>query len=242
MLDRTGAPSASRSWLGAVYTREFLDTVDRWSGVPGPPSPENRKQREGIRVFRSAFIEKWFSKAPPVTPIVLTAPLIAFGLYRGLTGPGLLNTLLLLPVGVVLWSFVEYGLHRFLFHFRPRTPGQKLFWFMLHGYHHEFPDDRMRLVAPPLMLFVLGFAVGLLYFLVFGSAHWAQLFAGTAIGYVGYDWIHYYTHHFRPRSGVGKWLRTYHLRHHFQDDAARYGISNPLCDFLFRTYRPPDEA
>jgi len=241
MLHESGAVASPRGLLHRVYTDDFLETVDRWCGVPGPPSAENRRRREGIRVFRSGFVEKYFSKAHPATPIVLTGPIMAFGLYRALSGAGgLWGSLLGFAAGILLWSFVEYALHRFLFHWKPRTPGQKLFWFMLHGYHHEFPDDKMRLVAPPLMFFVLGLAVGSVYFLVFGVELWAQVFAGTAVGYVGYDWIHYYTHHFHPRGGPGKWLRTYHLRHHFQDEGSRYGISSPLCDLLFGSYRAPD--
>jgi sterol desaturase/sphingolipid hydroxylase (fatty acid hydroxylase superfamily) len=111
---------------------------------------------------------------------------------------------------------------------------------MLHGYHHEFPDDRMRLVAPALMLFVLGGLVGIVYHLVFGPTYWAQIFAGTAVGYVAYDWTHYYAHHFHPKRGLGNWIRRYHLMHHFQEGNDRFGISSPLWDLVFRTYRSPD--
>jgi hypothetical protein len=119
----------------------------------------------------------------------------------------------------------------------PNAETIEMFAFMAHGYHHEFPDDKMRLVAPPLMLAFLGLIVGFIYYLVFGAAYWVQVFGGTFIGYLAYDWIHYYTHHFRPTSGVGKWLRQYHLQHHFDPNYDRFGISNPLWDVIFRTYR-----
>ena len=232
---------AENSVLRTIYTDEFLQTVDAWSGELGPPSPANRKKREGIRVFNSGFVEKYFSKAHPVSPIVLAAPFIAFGVYQMITqGHPVERIAMLFVGGVLLWSLLEYVLHRFLFHFRPKGPGGKLFWFMLHGYHHEFPDDKMRLVAPPLMFWFLGLGVGFLFYFIFGHTAWGIVMAGTSVGYVAYDWIHYYTHHFHPKSGVGSWLRRYHLRHHFQDDSVRYGISNPLWDIIFRTYRAPD--
>jgi dihydroceramide fatty acyl 2-hydroxylase len=61
-------------------------------------------------------------------------------------------------------------------------------------------------------------------------------FAGIVIGYVIYDLTHYYLHHAAPRTAFGKWLRKYHLVHHFQTPDVRYGITSPLWDLVFRTY------
>jgi sterol desaturase/sphingolipid hydroxylase (fatty acid hydroxylase superfamily) len=61
-------------------------------------------------------------------------------------------------------------------------------------------------------------------------------------GYIAYDWVHYYTHHFHPRGGIGKWMRVYHLRHHYQDPDAHYGVSSPLWDVVFSTVRGPVAA
>ena len=229
------------TFVQTLYSDECLETMDRWEGIDAKPGSENRKKRQGIRIFRADLMERWFSKAHPVMPIVWTAPFIALGWYRGANGPGgLPATTLLFFGGVMLWSLLEYGLHRFVFHWRPQGQWGKLFSFMIHGYHHEFPDDKMRLVAPPLMLFSLGTVVGLLYRLVFGNELWAQVFAGTAAGYVAYDWMHYYAHHFHPKGGIGNFIRRYHLMHHFQEGGKRYGISSPFWDLLFGTYRSPD--
>jgi len=193
-----------------------------------------------IRVFENGFVENVFGKAHPITPIVWFGPLIAYGLYRGATSAKLSSWRVfgLFVLGWLVWTFIEYLLHRFVFHFEAETPAERLRSFMVHGYHHEFPRDRMRLVAPPLMSWpiavvyvssvswLLGFEVG------------GPLIAGTATGYIAYDWIHYYTHHFKPANPVGRWLRTYHLHHHYQTPDARYGVSSPLWDFVFRTYQP----
>ena len=51
----------------------------------------------------------------------------------------------------------------------------------------------------------------------FGVGFWA--------GYLAYDSIHYHLHHHIPRTGVGRWLRELHMRHHFQDETVGFGIS-----------------
>ena len=118
------------------------------------------------------------------------------------------------------------------------TPPERLRAFLLHGYHHEFPDDPMRLVAPPLMSWPIGVAIALILYALIGPPSWLPMFAGMSAGYLAYDWIHYYTHHFHPRRGIGKWLRSYHMLHHFQDRESRFGVSSPLWDLVFGTYKP----
>lgn len=107
----------------------------------------------------------------------------------------------------------------------------------MHGYHHEFANDRLRLVAPPVMSWPVGAILAGLFYLAFGRFWWPAV-AGMMTGYVAYDWIHYYSHHARPTTAVGKWIRHYHLRHHYEDHNSRFGVSSPLWDFVFGTYRP----
>jgi len=224
----------------AVWSDELLDVVDAWGTIDDPPQAENRRHKEGIRIFRHDLVEAFLSKAHPVTPLFYTLPWFLLAVYRGviLDMSGIWGTVGLMVAGAFLWTLVEYVLHRWLFHLKPPGWGGKMFSFMTHGYHHEFPDDKMRLVAPPLMLVALGLIVGTVFFLLFGPRYWAQLFGGMFIGYLPYDWIHYYTHHFHPKNRLGRWLRQYHLQHHFDPYHDRFGISTPIWDLVFRTYRP----
>jgi sterol desaturase/sphingolipid hydroxylase (fatty acid hydroxylase superfamily) len=115
---------------------------------------------------------------------------------------------------------------------------------MMHGYHHEFPNDPMRLVAPPLMSWPLAALFAALFRGLLGPGLWWPLFSGFVAGYLAYDWIHYYTHHFRPTTALGKFLRRNHMVHHFGDSGINHGISSPLWDYAFRTYgaSPRDPA
>ena len=58
---------------------------------------------------------------------------------------------------------------------------------------------------------------------------------GFIIGYLIYDYIHYSTHHFPMRSGLAKYLKHYHLKHHYSGEGGRYGVSSPLWDWVFGT-------
>ena len=49
-------------------------------------------------------------------------------------------------VGYILWILLEYSVHRFLFHLSPISSWGKKLHFVVHGCHHKFPMDKMRLV------------------------------------------------------------------------------------------------
>jgi dihydroceramide fatty acyl 2-hydroxylase len=102
--------------------------------------------------------------------------------------------------------------------------------------HHDYPNDATRLVMPPSVSIPLAVLFWVLFALIFG--HFAPgLSAGFAFGYVCYDSIHYATHHFAMKNRMGLWLKQYHLWHHYKDDQAGYGVSSPLWDYVFRTFR-----
>lgn len=229
-------PGAAR--ISPIYSDECREVVARWQGIETRPLGERRSYGDAIPIFRNRLMEVALTKAPPILPWLWSVPIMVFGAWWGTRhglGPAALAGLF--AIGLVLWTLIEYVLHRFLFHFTPSWEPARMFFFLMHGYHHEFPDDRMRLVAPPLMFTVLATFFAVTYRLAFGAQLWAPLFAGTTAGYLIYDCIHYYAHHARPGSPVGRFLRNYHLRHHFESADTRYGISSPLWDFIFGTFR-----
>ncbi len=73
-----------------------------------------------------------------------------------------------------------------------------------------------------------------------GAPQWVDtLIAGFGTGYLAYDLTHYATHHFPMHGGVWKYLKRYHLRHHYKTPNMRFGVSSPLWDVVFKT-KPPD--
>jgi dihydroceramide fatty acyl 2-hydroxylase len=206
------------------------------------PDAEDGARRIDIRVFKNAIIERWFARAHWVTPLIWFGPVIVIGFVRGFTqlgwhGLALAQVFGLFLLGVLVWTLSEYFLHRYLFHAEFEGQQGAVRHFLIHGYHHQFPNDPMRLVAPPIMSWPIAAAFAVVYYFSFGPARFATVLAGTVVGYIAYDWIHFYTHHGRPRNAIGKALRRYHMLHHFKSPHAFYGVSSPLWDLVFGTWK-----
>lgn len=175
------------------------------------------------------------SRVHPVVPVLIFVPGIALLGAWSLSKASVLLTLVLALAGYALWTLFEYWLHRIVFHFEPEEGvGARLHW-IIHGVHHDHPNDPMRLVMPPAVSVPLAAAVFGLLYLIFGGHYAPGLGAGFFVGYLVYDMMHYYLHHFRPHGRLGRMLRERHMRHHFQDDTRGFGISAPYWDEVFRT-------
>jgi sterol desaturase/sphingolipid hydroxylase (fatty acid hydroxylase superfamily) len=190
--------------------------------------------RDSPPMFESRLLDAC-SRVHPLVPVIIFVPGIVLLVAWSLSNVSLLATIALAIGGYALWTLFEYWLHRIVFHFEPEDGfGARLHW-IIHGVHHEHPNDPLRLVMPPAVSIPLGAAVFGLLYLAFGSDYAPGLGAGFFAGYLAYDMLHYYVHHFTPRSRLGRMLRERHMRHHFQDDTKGFGISAPYWDEVFRT-------
>jgi 4-hydroxysphinganine ceramide fatty acyl 2-hydroxylase len=194
-------------------------------------------KNESVRMFESDFME-FFSHVHPATPVILYTPFIGYMLYGAFVHQKLsiLAVAGLFVVGVLTWTLFEYIIHRWLFHYEPHSRWGKLLHFIVHGVHHDYPQDATRLVMPPIISIPVAVVFYILFAITLGRFAPA-VSAGFAFGYVCYDTIHYATHHFAMKRGVWLWLKQYHLRHHYKDDHAGYGVSSPLWDHVFGTTR-----
>jgi dihydroceramide fatty acyl 2-hydroxylase len=193
-------------------------------------------QHQSIRLFENDLLER-LSHVHPITPLLFWGPVVAWLLWRSLAVHDLppAQVLLLAPAGVFTWTLTEYCLHRFLFHYPARSRAGKWLVFLFHGNHHEDPRDKTRLVMPPAGAIPIMAVIYLLFSLVIPSP-WIEPFcAFFIVGYLIYDYIHYATHHFPMRNRVARYLKHYHLKHHFSGEGGRYGVSSPLWDVVFGT-------
>ncbi len=196
-----------------------------------------------VRLFQSDLLER-FTHVHPAAIVVLWVPVIAWFLSRPFADANLGGGAVLAAfvTGLVIWTFTEYTMHRFIFHFAPANPPRWLSrgLFLLHGVHHYQPNCKTRLVMPPLVsvplaamflgLFQVVVGVGL------GAGAWvAPLFGGFMTGYLGYDLIHYATHHLPMQWKPLRVIKRYHMQHHFVMMDRRFGVSSPLWDIVFRT-------
>ena len=204
---------------------------------------------EPIRLFKSDFLEV-FTHVTPTFVVILWSPVIVFFLARAILAAAEEAALARVPLGllagVFVWTLTEYTLHRWVFHFRPRTPWQERVVFLFHGIHHVQPQCKTRLVMPPavsvpMAVVFYGIAYGVVGLLL-GIPQWIDpLFAGFGMGYLAYDLIHYATHHSPMPGRALKYLKRHHMLHHFKTPEQRFGVSMPLWDVVFGTM-PPEKA
>lgn len=199
-------------------------------------------KNESVRMFESDFME-FFSHVHPATPLVIYLPVVGFMLDLALRqrALGIVLVIGLFLLGILIWTLVEYSMHRWVFHYQPKSRWGKQLHFLLHGVHHDYPKDASRLVMPPVVSIPLALFFCALFFAVFGRVAPAA-FAGFLCGYLFYDMVHYATHHFSMKRGVWLWLKKYHMRHHYDDDHVGYGVSSPLWDYVFGTRAPRPEV
>jgi sterol desaturase/sphingolipid hydroxylase (fatty acid hydroxylase superfamily) len=194
-------------------------------------------------LFKSDFLE-FFTHITPLAVLIIWLPVAVYFMVSEIVSSGGQTGWLVLAagfvVGVFLWSFTEYTLHRFLFHFEAKSERAQRIFFLFHGVHHAQPQCKTRLVMPPAVSVPLSLVVyGIMYLLfalLLGLPHWlGPVMSGFTIGYLFYDLTHYATHHFPMRNGMWKWLKRYHMQHHYKTPNARYGVSSPLWDYIFNT-------
>jgi sterol desaturase/sphingolipid hydroxylase (fatty acid hydroxylase superfamily) len=200
-------------------------------------------QEEPIRLFRSDFLE-FFSHISPWTVALLWTPVVLYFLLQSILRLPASAPAWHIPLGVFtgwfVWTFVEYTIHRFIFHYHPKTEKIKKFFFIMHGIHHAQPMCKTRLVMPPVVSVPLALLFFGLFYLVFvligGAEAWLYpAFTGFIGGYLLYDLTHYNIHHSKVRKGFFFNIRKHHLRHHGACDFMRFGVTFPLWDHVFGT-------
>lgn len=166
--------------------------------------------------------------------------LLAFGMafYAWqLLGAELLNYVWLFFLGLFVWTFIEYSLHRFAFHRRPRSEADKKRLYIMHGIHHHYPHDADRLLMPPFVN--LAIAASLTGFFALFMGKLVFLFMpGVILGYLTYAFIHYSIHRYKPFFPWLKPLWRNHNLHHFRYPNMGFGVSTLLWDKVFGTLPP----
>jgi dihydroceramide fatty acyl 2-hydroxylase len=208
------------------------------SAAVHPEELEGLSRSELLRASPAMFETKWLDKVSrvhPLVPLFLFVPAIVAMLVLGFAnGVGAMAAVWILG-GYLVWTLTEYWLHRLVFHFEPdHGIGARLHWIM-HGVHHDHPNDPMRLVMPPSVSVPLSSLFILAFYLVLGAPAFYPFGAAFLAGYLYYDMLHYHVHHHRPTTALGKRLRELHMRHHFQDHDRGYGVSAPFWDHVFGT-------
>ncbi len=194
---------------------------------------------ETVRMFKSDFLEA-FSRVHYTVPLYIYIPVIFYLGYRSIAVYEFqfLTILSMILVGIFAWTLTEYTLHRFVFHYEPKSDLGKRLHFIMHGVHHDYPNDSKRLVMPPSVSIPLAVLFYILFSAILGSTYVAPFFIGFLIGYLFYDMTHYAVHHFNMHSKFWLAVKNHHMKHHYQDSTKGFGVSSPLWDMIIGTNYP----
>ncbi|MDH4058004.1 MAG: sterol desaturase family protein [Cyclobacteriaceae bacterium] len=196
--------------------------------------PKNKGSRQ---LFKNPILER-------LTRTHISVPLIIFTLYSfGLLFWSVTNTSLnayltisLFFIGWLAFSWVEYNIHRHIFHLPAYNEFRAKLQYTMHGVHHEFPKDKDRLAMPPLVSVIISTILLLLLRLVMGDLVFAFL-PGFLTGYACYLGVHYMIHAYQPPKNFLKVLWINHSIHHYKDGEVVFGVSSPLWDYIYGTMK-----
>ena len=197
---------------------------------------EIKPQNKGTKqLFQNPILEK-------LSRTHISVPLIIFFLYSsGLLYWSVTHTSLSIGItvgmfflGIISFTWVEYNVHRYVFHMTAETEKRAKAQYTMHGVHHEFPKDKTRLAMPPILSITLATVLLFLFRLVLGDFVFSFL-PGFLAGYSGYLSVHYMVHAFQPPRNFFKSLWVNHGVHHYKNGDGVYGVSSPLWDYIYGT-------
>ncbi|MCW7940642.1 hypothetical protein AAW14_00915 [Streptomyces hygroscopicus] len=205
------------------------------SSTPAPSTSKGAIRRgKAPAVVGWSWLDNLIHVHPVITVAMYTPVIIAcvwFAIAREQAGSWALMGWA--AAGYVTWTLSEYWGHRIVLHYEPEKGFGARLHYILHGVHHDYPQDARRSILSPLLSIPM--VAGTIY-LASGPGSLPLTFgAGYAIGYLTYDLCHLYLHHATPKNRLMRRLRSLHMRHHFRDDTCGFGISAPYWDELFGT-------
>ena len=205
------------------------------SGAEANAEPTRRDVLEASPpIFRSPALDR-LTRTHPAVPALVFLPVVVVSAVLAVRDLGTPRAVAWAAAGYLFWTLCEYWAHRIVFHFEPdHGLGERFHW-MIHGVHHDHPNDPHRLVLPPVVSLPLGLLFFGLFVVTLGTPTAWPVAAGFYLGYVIYDTLHFALHHTRPRGVVGRRLRELHMRHHFEDHERGFGVSAPWWDIVFNT-------
>jgi 4-hydroxysphinganine ceramide fatty acyl 2-hydroxylase len=189
---------------------------------------------ESTRMFKSDLLEA-LSKVHFLVPVFIFVPVILVSTYLALFVKqiGIIAYIEYFIIGLFVWTFVEYIMHRFVFHYVPKNKFGLRLHFIFHGVHHDYPSDAKRLVLPPSVSIPLATVFYFLFNAILPANYVFGFFPGFILGYLFYDISHYAIHHFNFKGNIWKKIKQHHMLHHYQSPDKGYGVSSPLWDKIF---------
>jgi sterol desaturase/sphingolipid hydroxylase (fatty acid hydroxylase superfamily) len=204
----------------------------------GAQSRMNVPKNKGTKqLFKNPILEK-LSRTHISIPLTIFFSYAAALLYWSIKHTSLdaWSTVGLFAFGFVLFTWVEYMTHRYVFHMDTYTKWREKLQYTIHGVHHEFPKDKERLAMPPLLSITIATLLLLGFRVILGDLVFAFL-PGFLVGYAFYLSVHYIVHVYQPPKNMFKALWINHSVHHYKHGEYVFGVSSPFWDYVYGTLR-----
>jgi sterol desaturase/sphingolipid hydroxylase (fatty acid hydroxylase superfamily) len=199
---------------------------------------EVKPQNKGTKqLFSNPILEK-LSRTHISVPLIIFFSYAVGLLYWNIkkTDLSTIITISLFMVGLISFTWVEYMVHRHVFHLKTYTQLRVKLQYTMHGVHHEFPKDKDRLAMPPLLSITISTILLLLFKVMMGDFVFAFL-PGFLVGYSLYLSVHYMVHAYAPPKNLFKALWVNHSVHHYKDGEVVFGVSSPFWDYVYGTMK-----
>jgi len=187
------------------------------------------------QLFDNPILEK-LSRTHIAVPITILNGAALFILYWGFAERDMqiLTLLGLFFAGFLIFTLVEYLVHKYVFHMVPSSKFKESLQYKVHGVHHDYPKDKDRLAMPPLLSATLAAVLFFFFRLIMGDLAFGFM-PGFVFGYTSYLFVHYIVHAWSPPNNIFKELWIHHSIHHYKDHERAYGVSSPLWDLILGT-------
>jgi sterol desaturase/sphingolipid hydroxylase (fatty acid hydroxylase superfamily) len=212
---------------------DCIRRTEHAAGKPPASEPASRPATASIRLrvlhaISHLSTTRTNARAGLVADAVTSGALLGFGLRHGDIPVATAGSVALF--GLLLFSFVEYCFHRWLFHGPVQALEQG------HRKHHEQPQahDSLPFFLPPLVALTVAGVLSVLL-----PAATALLFTGgIAAGYAAYGVTHTTFHNVRFRQRLSRrWAAAHHIHHHHPH--SNFGVTTPLWDIVLKTRYVP---
>ena len=197
--------------------------------------PLSRPSAVRVRTLReaaSAFVRHGSPWALLATAIAAAVALLVVGGWRW-------TQLAVVAAAVVAQPFVEWLVHVFVLHARPRRIGPvslDLYQARKHRAHHASPRDLDILLIPLRGHVAGGLLVALLCLLLPDAQTRLTLVLSVAVGSLAYEWVHFLIHtDYKPRRAPYRRLYVHHRLHHYRNENHWFGVSRRLGDLVLGT-------
>src|ERR1700710_183701 len=150
------------------------------------------------QLFRNAYLEM-LTKTHPLVIWGMYLPVISYMLYHSgaAFGFSIFSIVGIFLFGMFFWTFFEYLMHRFAFHWVAESERARKFVYIMHGNHHEYPRDKERLFMPPVPSLIIASLFFSLFYSLIGTNVF-MFFPGFLFGYLMYGSMHFAIHAWNP--------------------------------------------